>query len=193
MKKAPVLPIRLYGDPVLRQPAVAVRPPDPKLHELATALEATMHEAEGVGLAAPQVGISLQLAVIDLRKVEKRPSSLEIGGQPVEWQKHMPLFFCNPVLTLTRKREDADEGCLSFPGLSGAVRRSLRIQMDYLDLEGKKMTLAAGGLLARAIQHEVDHLQGVLFIDRMDPEIRKPLKPALDELLAKSKAGETRR
>jgi len=152
-----------------------------------------MHEAEGVGLAAPQVGISLQLAVIDLRKVEKRPSSLEIGGQPVEWQKHMPLFFCNPVLTLTRKREDADEGCLSFPGLSGAVRRSLRIQMDYLDLEGKKMTLAAGGLLARAIQHEVDHLQGVLFIDRMDPEIRKPLKPALDELLAKSKAGETRR
>jgi peptide deformylase len=101
----------------------------------------------------------------------------------------MPLFFCNPVLTLTRKREDSSEGCLSFPGLTGDVRRSLRIQMDYLDLEGKKMSLAAGGLLARAIQHEVDHLQGILFIDRMEPEIRKPLKPALDELLAKAKAG----
>ena len=172
---------------------MAVTPPDPKLHELAAALETTMNEAEGVGLAAPQVGISLQIAVIDLRKVEKRPSSLEIGGKPVDWKKHMPLFFCNPVLTLTRKREDADEGCLSFPGLTGAVRRSLRIQMDFLDLEGKKMSLTAGGLLARAIQHEVDHLQGVLFIDRMEAEVRKPLKPALDELLAKSKGGETRR
>ena len=172
---------------------MAVTPPDPKLHELAAALETTMNEAEGVGLAAPQVGISLQIAVIDLRKVEKRPSSLEIGGKPVDWKKHMPLFFCNPVLTLTRKREDADEGCLSFPGLTGAVRRSLRIQMDFLDLEGKKISLAAGGLLARAIQHEVDHLQGVLFIDRMEAEVRKPLKPALDELLAKSKGGETRR
>ena len=148
-----------------------------------------MNEAEGVGLAAPQVGISLQIAVIDLRKVEKRPSSLEIAGQPVDWKKHMPLFFCNPVLTLTRKREDSSEGCLSFPGLTGDVRRSLRIQMDYLDLEGKKMSLAAGGLLARAIQHEVDHLMGVLFIDRMEPEVRRPLKPALDELLAKAKAG----
>ena len=151
-----------------------------------------MNEAEGVGLAAPQVGVSLQIAVIDLRKVEKRPSSMEIGGKPVDWTKHMPLVFCNPVLTLTRKREDADEGCLSFPGLSGAVRRSLRVQMDYLDLEGKKMSLAAGGLLARAIQHEVDHLQGILFIDRMDPEVRQPLKPALDELLALSKAGAVR-
>ena len=151
-----------------------------------------MNEAEGVGLAAPQIGISLQIAVIDLRKVEKRPSSMEIGGKPVDWKKHMPLVFCNPVLTLTRKREDADEGCLSFPGLSGAVRRSLRIQMDYLDLEGKKMCLAAGGLLARAIQHEVDHLQGILFIDRMDPEVRQPLKPALDKLLALSKTGTPR-
>ena len=169
---------------------MAVRPPDPKLHDLAVALEATMNEAEGVGLAAPQVGISLQIAVIDLRKVEKRPSSLEIGGQPVDWKKHMPLFFCNPVVTLTRKREDSEEGCLSFPGLTGAVRRSLRIQMDYLDLEGKKMSLSAGGLLARAIQHEVDHLMGILFIDRMEPEIRRALKPSLDDLLAKSKAGD---
>ena len=161
--------------------------------ELAATLEATMQEAEGVGLAAPQVGISLQIAVIDLRKVEKRPSTLEIGGQPVDWKKHMPLFFCNPILTLTRKREDAEEGCLSFPGLTGAVRRSLRVQMDYLDLDGKKISLAAGGLLARAIQHEVDHLQGVLFIDRMEPEVRKPLKPALDEILGRPRSGETRR
>jgi len=148
-----------------------------------------MHEAEGVGLAAPQVGISLQIAIIDLRKVEKRPSSLEIAGKPVDWKKHMPLVFCNPLLTLVRKREDAEEGCLSFPGLSGAVRRSLRVQMDYLDLEGNKMSLAAGGLLARAIQHEVDHLQGILFIDRMEPEVRRPLKPVLEELLAKAKSG----
>ena len=152
-----------------------------------------MHEAEGVGLAAPPVGISLQMAVVDLRTVEKRPSTMEVGGKPVDWRKFMPLFFCNPVLILTRKKEDADEGCLSFPGLTGAVRRSLRIQMDYLDLAGNKLTLAAGGLLARAIQHEVDHLQGILFIDRMEPETRRPLKPALDDLLAKTKTNGTNR
>ena len=142
-----------------------------------------MHESEGIGLAAPQIGVSLQMAVVDLRKVAKRPSTMELAGKPVDWRLHMPLFFCNPVLTLTRKREDADEGCLSFPGLSGDVRRSLRIQMDYLDLQGKSNTLTAGGLLARALQHEVDHLLGILFIDRMSAEIRRSIAPALTEIL----------
>ena len=142
-----------------------------------------MHESEGIGLAAPQIGVSLQMAVVDLRKVAKRPSTMELAGKPVDWRLHMPLFFCNPVLTLTRKREDADEGCLSFPGLSGDVRRSLRIQMDYLDLQGKSNTLTAGGLLARALQHEVDHLLGILFIDRMSSEIRRSIAPALAEIL----------
>jgi len=142
-----------------------------------------MHESEGIGLAAPQIGVSLQMAVVDLRKVAKRPSTMELAGKPVDWRLHMPLFFCNPVLTLTRKREDADEGCLSFPGVSGDVRRSLRIQMDYLDLQGKSNTLTAGGLLARALQHEVDHLLGILFIDRMSAEIRRSIAPALTEIL----------
>jgi len=69
-----------------------------------------MYESEGIGLAAPQIGVSLQMAVVDLRKVAKRPSTMELAGKPVDWRLHMPLFFCNPVLTLTRKREDADEG-----------------------------------------------------------------------------------
>jgi peptide deformylase len=142
-----------------------------------------MNESEGIGLAAPQIGVSLQMAVVDLRKVAKRPSTMELAGKPVDWRLHMPLFFCNPVLTLTRKREDADEGCLSFPGVSGDVRRSLRIQMDYLDLQGKSNTLTAGGLLARALQHEVDHLLGILFIDRMSAEIRRSIAPALTEIL----------
>jgi peptide deformylase len=151
-------------------------------------MEATMRESEGVGLAAPQIGVSLQIAVVDLRKVEKRPSALEIGGKPVDWRTQMPLFFCNPTITLTRKREDADEGCLSFPNVYGAVRRSLRIQMDYEDLHGKPMSIQAGGLLARALQHEVDHLQGILFIDRMEPEIRKSIAPVLLELMETSKS-----
>jgi len=142
-----------------------------------------MREADGVGLAAPQVGISLQIAVVDLRKVEKRPSSMEIGGRPVDWRTQMPLFFCNPVITTTRKKEAAEEGCLSFPKVYGSVRRSLRIRMDFQDLQGKPMTLQAGGLLARALQHEVDHLQGILFIDRMEPETRKSIAPALLELM----------
>jgi len=142
-----------------------------------------MREADGIGLAAPQVGLSIQIAVVDLRRVEKRPSTMEIAGKPVDWRVHMPLFFCNPVLTLTRKRDEEDEGCLSFPGLHGPVRRSLRIQMDYLDLQGRPMTLAAGGLLARALQHEVDHLLGVLFIDRMAADIRRSIAPAIEEIL----------
>ena len=146
-----------------------------------------MRDAEGIGLAAPQVGISLQVAVVDLRKVEKRPSTLEIAGRPLDWRTQMPLFFCNPVLTLTRKRDEAEEGCLSFPAIYGAVRRSLRIRMDYQDLTGKPMSLTAGGLLARALQHEVDHLQGILFIDRMEPETRKSIAPVLSELAEKVK------
>jgi len=144
-----------------------------------------MREFEGIGLAAPQVGFSLQIALVDLRKVEKRPSTMELLGKPVDWRVHMPLFFCNPVLTLTRRREDEEEGCLSFPGVHGPVRRSLRIQMDYLDLEGRPLSLTAGGLLARALQHEVDHLMGTLFIDRMTPEARRSLNPALEEILQK--------
>ncbi|NDB96852.1 MAG: peptide deformylase [Verrucomicrobia bacterium] len=181
----PVLPVRLYGDPVLRQTATPVSPPDKKLTELSRVLENTMREFEGIGLAAPQVGISLQIALVDLRKVEKRPSTMELLGKPVDWRVHMPLFFCNPVLTLTRRREDEEEGCLSFPGVHGPVRRSLRIQMDYLDLEGRPLSLTAGGLLARALQHEVDHLMGTLFIDRMTPEARRSLNPALEEILQK--------
>ena len=144
-----------------------------------------MREFEGIGLAAPQVGISLQIALVDLRRVEKRPSTMELLGKPVDWRVHMPLFFCNPVLSLTRRREDEEEGCLSFPGVHGPVRRSLRIQMDYLDLEGRPLSLTAGGLLARALQHEVDHLMGTLFIDRMTPEARRSLNPALEEILQK--------
>lgn len=142
-----------------------------------------MREAGGIGLAAPQIGISLQIAVVDLRKVEKRPSSLEIAGKGIDWRTQMPLFFCNPVITLTRKKEEADEGCLSFPNVYGSVRRSLRIRMDYLDLQGRPMSLQAGGLLARALQHETDHLQGILFIDRMDPETRKSIAPDLLALM----------
>jgi len=144
-----------------------------------------MREFEGIGLAAPQVGISLQIALVDLRRVEKRPSTMELLGKPVDWRVHMPLFFCNPVLSLTRRREDEEEGCLSFPGVHGPVRRSLRIQMDYLDLEGRPLSLTAGGLLARALQHEVDHLMGTLFIDRMTAEARRSLNPALEEILQK--------
>ena len=151
--------------------------------ELSRVLENTMRESEGIGLAAPQIGISLQIALVDLRKVDKRPSTMELHGKPVDWRVHMPLFFCNPVITLTRRREDEDEGCLSFPGLHGPVRRSLRIQMDYLDLRGRVTTLTAGGLLARALQHEVDHLMGVLFIDRMSPDAKRTLAPELEKLL----------
>ena len=147
-----------------------------------------MNEAEGVGLAAPQVGISLQIAVVDLRKVEKRPSSLEIAGQPVDWKKHMPLFFCNPVLTLTRKRENAEEGCLSFPEIYGDVERQGEVEVTAWNERGEEYRFKAGGLLARAVQHEFDHLNGILFIDRMDSATRADVRPDVEALLAETKA-----
>lgn len=183
------LKIRNYGDPVLRQKGVRVEKMTPAIQKLVTDMFDTMYEAHGVGLAAQQVGHALQLTVIDVRGIKDRPSTLEINGQPVDPEAHMPLVLINPELKLGRETVTGPEGCLSFPEVYSDVTRPAEVEVMATDEHGKPVTFRAGGLLAKAVQHEFDHLQGILFIDRMSTESKRELKPELEELADETKAA----
>ena len=147
------LPLRYYGDPVLRRKADAVPAVTPEIRDLIDAMYATLYVEDGVGLAAPQVGRSVRVFVIDV----------EEEGRP-----RVKQAFVNPVIVeRSSETEVFEEGCLSIPTLRADVKRPVRVVVDALDAEGKPFRMAADGLLARAIQHETDHLDGVLFLDRM--------------------------
>jgi peptide deformylase len=148
------LPIRVFGDPVLREPASPVESFDAGLRRLAEDMIQTMHEAPGVGLAAPQVGRSLRLIVFDVGD--------EAGARAL----------ANPVLKNEWGEQVSDEGCLSVPGLYYPVKRAQKVWAEGVDLDGHGLTVEGEDLLARVLQHEVDHLNGVLFIDRLDGEHR---------------------
>jgi peptide deformylase len=148
------LPIRIFGDPVLREPAGPVESFDAGLRRLAEDMIQTMHEAPGVGLAAPQVGRSLRLIVFDIGE--------EAGARAL----------ANPELKNEWGEQIGDEGCLSVPGLYYPVKRAQKVWAEGVDLDGHEVTIEAEELLARVLQHEVDHLNGVLFIDRLDAEHR---------------------
>lgn len=148
-----VQPIRLFGDPVLRQKAVPVTTFDKELRRLVEDLTDTMLDAPGAGLAAPQIGVPL------------RVFTWNVDGQVGH--------LVNPELSLSEECQDGDEGCLSLPGLKFDTRRSLYVVARGFDHHGEPVTIEGSQLLARAIQHETDHLDGVLFIDRLDAEARK--------------------
>jgi peptide deformylase len=147
-----------------------------------------MYAYKGIGLAAQQVGVPVQLTVIDVRGVADRPSSLEIGAQPADLQKFMPMVLMNPEITPVGKKVAGPEGCLSFPEMYADVERHEVIDLKALNAEGKPIEFRAGGLLSRAIQHETDHLHGILFIDRMDKKTKESFRSELDLLQAETKA-----
>lgn len=157
-----VLPIRTFGDPVLRDKARPVEAFDDALEQLAEDMIRTMHEAPGVGLAAPQVGRPIRLIVFD------------IGGEEPD-----PRAIANPVLKNEWGEQIAEEGCLSLPGLYYPVKRAAKVWAEGFDMKGQEVTIEAEQLLARVLQHEVDHLNGVLFIDRLDSEHRSQAMAAL--------------
>lgn len=182
-----VLPIVQYGQPVLRQSGRRVEKVDDRIRQLSSDMLETMYDAHGLGLAAHQVGESLRMTVIDVRPVlNERVSTMTISGEEQNLEKWMPLTLLNPVVTLLNEREVASEGCLSFPDINADVTRAttVRVKADLLD--GRKLEFEAGGMLARAIQHEVDHLNGVLFIDRMNSATRASLKGRLKRLQRES-------
>lgn len=148
-----VIPIRLYGDPVLRTPAAEVVDFDKELRKLVADLTDTMQDAPGVGLAAPQLGVSLRVFTY--------------------WVDDELGHLVNPVLDLSDEQQDGEEGCLSVPDLSFECKRAKTVVAKGMNMYGEPVTLEGSDLLARCVQHETDHLDGIVFIDRLDPETRK--------------------
>ncbi len=172
-----------YPDPVLRAKCRDVTTITPEIRTLVTDMLETMHEANGIGLAAPQVGVDVQLAVIDLAHNPDSISYMKIDGEKVAMPQHMPVILINPKLELGSAKEIGEEGCLSFPRLRGDIRRAYEIKVTYMDLDGKTVTVETDGLLARAFQHEIDHLNGILFIDRLNAVAKVGMKRKLARLM----------
>lgn len=151
--------IRLLGDPVLRAVAAPVPVVDDAVRRLVDDMFETMYAADGVGLAAPQIGVSQRIIVIDVHEPEIPPFGL-----------------VNPrIVQASAETARDEEGCLSIPGLRDVVERPARVVVEGLDVDGQLRRIDAGDLLARALQHEIDHLDGILFIDRLSPLKRKML------------------
>lgn len=184
-----VLPIVKYGHPVLRKKGERIAEITPAIKKLIEDMLETMYNAEGIGLAAQQVAHALQLTVIDVREVKERPSTLELNGQPADVASIMPLVLINPEVKGCGNSVAGPEGCLSFPEIYEDVTRPEFVEVTALNAKGKPLQFKAGGLLARAIQHETDHLNGILFIDRMASKDKQALKPELDTLQAETKAA----
>ena len=176
------LQIAKYGDPVLRLKGRRVEKMDDHIRELAANMLETMHAANGVGLAAQQVGEALQLTVLDVLQTEDRPSTLKLNGREIELLAAMPLILLNPKLALDHETDISTEGCLSFPEITAEIERSVAVNVQAETLEGKPVEIEATGLLARALQHEVDHLNGILFIDRMSSVAKASLQSRLKRL-----------
>jgi peptide deformylase len=159
--------IRIYGDPVLRQRAAEVTEFDAELRRLIDDLRDTMKAYQGVGLAANQVGVLQRVLVVDV---------------PVDEQNRARHALVNPVLLRRSGSESGEEGCLSIPGLFEEVTRSRTVIVRAQDESGRPLELKTEGYLARAIQHEIDHLEGVLFVDRLSPLKRQFLRRTLEAL-----------
>jgi len=155
-----VLKVVKYGHPVLRKRGARIEAVTPEIKRLIADMFETMVASNGVGLAAQQVGETLQLTVIDVREAAERPSTLELNGQPTDPSVLMPLVLINPE----------------------------SVDVKALNEDGQPITFRCGGLLARAVQHETDHLNGILFIDRMEKVTKADLQPELDEMQAQTKA-----
>ena len=184
-----VLKVVPYGTPVLRQKGLKVESITPEIKSFAQDLLETMKDAHGVGLAAQQVGRALQMAVVDVRGITDRPSTLQLKGKPADVDAFMPLVLINPQIEAVADPVEGPEGCLSFPEIYAPVCRPESIEVKAQNEKGESLEFRCGGLLARAIQHEYDHLQGILFIDRMTRKARSEVQDEIDDLQAKTKAA----
>jgi peptide deformylase len=185
-----ILKVVKYGHPALRKKGDRIQSLTPEIKTLIADMFETMYDARGIGLAAQQVGEPLQVTVIDVREASaERPSTLEIDGKPVDVAELMPLVLINPEVKPVPETPSVagPEGCLSFPEIYADITRPESVDVSALDQNGKPIQFRAGGLLARAVQHETDHLNGILFIDRMDSDTKRDFKPELEEIRKQSK------
>jgi peptide deformylase len=184
-----ILSILQYGDPILRAKGKRIDEIDDRIRELAANMIETMHAAHGVGLAAQQIGEALQLTVLDISAVEDRPSTLKLDGKEADPKSAMPLVLINPEIELHGETEIGVEGCLSFPEITGDIERAQSVIVRAQSLEGQVIQIEAGRFLARAIQHEHDHLNGILFIDRMKSAAKAALSSRLKRLQKETRRG----
>jgi len=165
-----IRPIVRADNPILRQKSKKVKRFGQALQNLIDDMVETMHATHGLGLAAPQIGVSQQVIVIQLPENEEDPQSGKL------------YVLCNPEILRTTGEEESEEGCLSVPGFVGDVRRAAVVTVKGLDRHGKKTRIKAEGLLARAFQHEIDHVNGALFIERVDsPEKIRRIVPVEEQ------------
>jgi peptide deformylase len=177
-----VLKIVHFNDPVLRKKGARVTAFTPALARLAADMVETMHAAEGIGLAAQQIGEAVQLCVLDLRPAAAE-FAWEYDGARPPLEIFMPLTLVNPeVVAVPTPATVYEEGCLSFPGIRGDVVRPDEITVRFQDAAGHAHVLRCTGLLSRCVQHEVDHLNGVLYIDRMEKPVLAAIDPELKAL-----------
>ena len=171
-------PIFTYPEPVLTQVAKPVEVFDSKLETLVRDMLYTMYHAPGIGLAAPQIGESLRLFVVDV-DYDRDEVELKNGETEMEFSNLNPMVFINPVFTKKTGSTVFKEGCLSVPEVYEEVTRSELVTVEYQDLKGNKLTLEADELLSICLQHENDHLDGIVFIDRLSPLKKKFFKTKL--------------
>ena len=176
-----VLEVTKYGHPVLREKGKRIERVTPEIRQLAADMIETMRAEDGVGLAAQQVGHALMLTVIDVSSSE-RPSQLFIDGESLNIATSMPLVLLNPKLSKPEGEQIASEGCLSIPDVNAEIRRAEKVTVRATGLDGKELVFDCTGLLARAAQHEIDHLNGILFVDRMDAATRVSLAGKLKKM-----------
>lgn len=167
-----VLELRIYGDSILKRSSLPVTKIDKEIKSLAANMAETMYLNKGVGLAAPQIGVSKRIIIIDISK---------------EYNSLITLI--NPEVIYKEGEEVAEEGCLSLPGISAEVVRPSKVVIKGLDLKGKVVEVVGEGLASRAFLHEIDHLNGILFIDRINKEKRRELRKELKELKRLAKKG----
>ena len=177
-----VLQITQYGNPVLRRKCSKIEEVDESIRKLAEDMIETMVDANGVGLAAPQIGEDIRMAVVDVSHDPECISFLKVNGADAKMEDVMPLVFINPELELDGPRETDTEGCLSIHDIQAKVRRPSIVKATLPQLDGSVIKLESDGLLARALQHEVDHLNGILFVDRISPAAKLSVKRKLKRL-----------
>jgi len=162
-----IIPIRVFGDKILRQKTKPIKDIDDNLINFIANMYKTMEQAHGIGLAANQVGLDKSVFIVDISHVEG-------------YEKFTPITFINPTIkSFSDEISSFNEGCLSLPNLRGEVNRPKAIEIVYYDINMKEQKIEADDLLARVIQHEYDHLQGILFTDRLDKNLKEKIKPEL--------------
>lgn len=181
-----ILEIVQYGHPVLRQRCRNVTDVDDSLVELVGNMLETMVEAHGVGLAAPQVGVPIRLAVVDVAHDPECVTYLRVNGEDADLESIMPLVFINPELQFGQAKEFGVEGCLSIREIRAEVRRPIDVKATLPQLDGSVLVVETDGLLARALQHEIDHLNGVLFVDRLPAVAKVAMRNRLKLLAAEN-------